>query len=234
MDDGAVAQFTAITGTSADTAAQFLGLADGDIQAAMELFFTAGGDEALPPSQPSHTPSLPPPQHPSVGYRQDEGGLIHLDSDEEEVPSDGDADLRQQDSRRTAPSSRSGARISTTSTLRMDQAAVMDDDEAMARRLQEEIYGGAGVSSGVDAEGIRAPMGRRTETLVGPGSFDPEDPDEMRAALYHQMQARRQPRSRGKHVTADPSIQALLIDSQATVQASSINRVRHRSGTKLM
>lgn len=233
MDDGAVAQFTAITGTSADTAAQFIALADGDIQTAMELFFTAGGDEALPPSQPTHTPSLPPPQYPSVGYRQDEGGLIHLDSDEEEVPSDGDADPGQQDSRRTAPSSRLAARTPTTSTHRMDQAAVMGYDEAMARRLQEEIYGGAGVSGGVDAEGIRAPMGRTTETLVGPGSFDPGDPDEMRAALYHQMQARRQPRSRGKYATAHPSIQALLTDPQAIVQASSINRVRHRSGMKL-
>ena len=197
MDDGAVAQFTAITGTSTDTAAQYLGLTDGDIQTAVELFFAAGGDENVPPSQPSHTPSIPPPQHQSAGYRQDQGGLIHLDSDEEEVQSDGDAGLRYQDLRRSAPRSDSAARAPTTLIQRAGQAGDMDDDEAMARRLQEEIYGEAGVSGEVDADGIRAPMGRRTETLVGPGSFDPSDSDEMRAALWQQMQARRQPRSRG-------------------------------------
>jgi hypothetical protein len=46
-----------------------------------------------------------------------------------------------------------------------------DDDEAMARRLQEEMYGGPG---GVpDEDEVRAPMARTTETLVGPGAdFD--------------------------------------------------------------
>jgi thioredoxin-related protein len=68
----------------------------------------------------------------------------------------------------------------------------IEDDEAMARRLQEEMYGGAGRSGGggtdYDEEGIRAPMARTTETLVGPGSGDwRNDPSEMNTAIAHQM-----------------------------------------------
>lgn len=40
-----------------------------------------------------------------------------------------------------------------------------EDDEAMARRLQEEMYGATG-----QEEDIRAPIARQTETLVGSGS----------------------------------------------------------------
>lgn len=79
----------------------------------------------------------------------------------------------------------------------------VDDDEAMARRLQEELYGAPGNGRGgaemVDEHGYRAPIGRTTETLVGPGSFDPTDGDEMRAAVMEQVAARRQPpRHRGE------------------------------------
>ncbi|KAI6794940.1 hypothetical protein KC327_g17321, partial [Hortaea werneckii] len=80
------------------------------------------------------------------------------------------------------------------------QGASFEDDEAMARRLQEEMYGsggggGAGGGMGdVDPEtGVRAPMARTTETLVGPGSGDwRDDPEEMNAAIFEQMQRRRQ------------------------------------------
>jgi hypothetical protein len=71
-----------------------------------------------------------------------------------------------------------------------------EDDEAMARRLQEEMYGaggagGAGAGFGdVDEEGVRAPMARTTETLVGPGSDWRDDPNEMQAAIGEQMEAR--------------------------------------------
>lgn len=47
------------------------------------------------------------------------------------------------------------------------QSAGVEDDEAMARRLQEEMYGGSG-----QEETIRAPIARQTETLVGPGAPD--------------------------------------------------------------
>ncbi|KAK3718930.1 UBX domain protein Ubx2 [Vermiconidia calcicola] len=77
----------------------------------------------------------------------------------------------------------------------------MEDDEAMARRLQEEMYGaggggGAAGAGDLDEEGVRAPMARTTETLVGPGSEwrDRDDPNEMQAAIAEQMMARSQRR----------------------------------------
>jgi thioredoxin-related protein len=70
-----------------------------------------------------------------------------------------------------------------------------EDDEAMARRLQQEMYGAGGGGGGaglgdVDEEGVRAPMARTTETLVGPNSDWRDDPNEMQAAIGEQMEAR--------------------------------------------
>lgn len=81
--------------------------------------------------------------------------------------------------------------------------ASIEDDEAMARRLQEEMYGGAGRGAAggmgdLDEDGVRAPMARTTETLVGPGSGDwRQDPNEMQAAIAEQMMARQRMRQRG-------------------------------------
>lgn len=75
-----------------------------------------------------------------------------------------------------------------------------EDDEAMARRLQEEMYGGRGLGGAAgdaDAEGVRAPMARTTETLVGPNSDWRDDPSEMRAAIAEQMMARQRRRPAG-------------------------------------
>ncbi|KAK7727651.1 UBX domain protein Ubx2 [Botryosphaeria dothidea] len=62
----------------------------------------------------------------------------------------------------------------------------VEDDEAMARRLQEEMYGAGGPSA--ESE-VRAPMARTTETLVGPGGG--YDEDDMHTAIMAQMNARR-------------------------------------------
>lgn len=74
-----------------------------------------------------------------------------------------------------------------------------EDDEAMARRLQEEIYGGGSAARGAgdefDAEGVRAPMARTTETLVGPNADWVNDPNEMRAAVAEQLRERQQRRA---------------------------------------
>ncbi|KAF2209871.1 hypothetical protein CERZMDRAFT_46330 [Cercospora zeae-maydis SCOH1-5] len=72
----------------------------------------------------------------------------------------------------------------------------LEDDEAMARRLQEEMYGGPGGNRGGEDE-VRAPIARTTETLVGPGSyggFDPSDPGQMNAAITEQLMRRNQMR----------------------------------------
>ncbi|GIZ49226.1 hypothetical protein CKM354_001226100 [Cercospora kikuchii] len=73
----------------------------------------------------------------------------------------------------------------------------VEDDEAMARRLQEEMYGGPGGSSRGGEDEVRAPIARTTETLVGPGSyggFDPNDPGQMNAAIAEQLMRRNQMR----------------------------------------
>lgn len=62
-----------------------------------------------------------------------------------------------------------------------------DDDEAMARRLQEEMYGGPGGPANEDE--VRAPMARTTETLVGPGA-DFDSGEDMHADILSQLRAR--------------------------------------------
>lgn len=89
------------------------------------------------------------------------GEVIHLDSDDE----DDDVAIPQ----------------------RPNQS--VEDDEAMARRMQEELYGSGG-RGGDDAAEVRAPQARTSETLLGPGADWRDDPDEMNAAIAEQMAAR--------------------------------------------
>jgi len=73
---------------------------------------------------------------------------------------------------------------------------LVEDDEAVARRMQDELYGSAGRGGGAgdgedDLTGdVRAPQARTTETLLGPGVDWRDDPDEMNAAIAEQMAAR--------------------------------------------
>ena len=155
MDGDVVAQFTEITGSKPELAAQYLQLADFNIEQAVQLFFENGGapltDEPLPststPQQSSHA----------------DGGVVHVDSDDDITI----------DETRSAP--RNHPSHGTT----------FEDDAAMARRLQEEMYGGRDAE-----EGVRAPMARTTETLVGPeADFDDGD---MHASILGQLRARQQ------------------------------------------
>jgi hypothetical protein len=69
--------------------------------------------------------------------------------------------------------------------------ASLERDEEMARRLQEEMYG----NTGAEAEtGVRAPITRTTETLVGPGSnWEPSNDEDLDAMIQEQLAARRRP-----------------------------------------
>lgn len=85
------------------------------------------------------------------------------------------------------------------SRVQPPSGASYEDDEAMARRLQEEAYGAGAIGSGgVDEDGVRAPIGRTTETLVGGPADWRSNPDEMRAAIADQMMARSQRRTAGR------------------------------------
>lgn len=68
------------------------------------------------------------------------------------------------------------------------QGSIFEDDAAMARRLQEEMYSGPDTS-----DGVRAPMARTTETLVGPEAD--YDDDDMHASILGQLRARQPRRS---------------------------------------
>ena len=210
MDEDLIAQFASITGSSPTLAAQYLRLADNNTEQAIELFYANEGADLESSSQPphlSHPPPVPAPSTRPTGHRrgyQDEDGVVHLDSDQEDqdyFEDDNDDEAVRQNPQQPSTAGRAASALQTSfnATPPTGQAPIaVDDDEALARRLQEEFYGAPGRSSGggaemVDEHGYRAPIARTTETLVGPGSFDPADEDEMRAAITERMAARRQP-----------------------------------------
>lgn len=79
----------------------------------------------------------------------------------------------------------------TGATSRLHRSDV-EDDAAMARRLQEEMYG--------QPEEVRAPMARTTETLVGPGSnWGPGNGDEEDVDAQVREQMARRAANRGRN-----------------------------------
>lgn len=90
-----------------------------------------------------------------------ESGVVHIDSDT-------DDDVRPGQARPAQPAG----------------GGTFEDDAAMARRLQEEMYG----ERGADVEDeVRAPMARTTETLVGP---ETDLDDDMHSHILSQLRAR--------------------------------------------
>jgi len=119
---------------------------------------------------------------------------IPIDSDDE--MSDFDAGLQSNTPPRAQPST--------------------EDDEAMARRLQEEMYGAGGASAPDDE--VRAPMERRTETLVGPGANWGSHGEEDVPALIQEQLARRRNTTRPgifNQQTSRPSVWDNTADSSA-------------------
>lgn len=190
MDD-TVATFTAFTGATPEIARRYLGMTENNPEQAIQLFFdspdlASGMDRPSEPSQPPQprAPSIPRSTHPqsrstSLG-RQASHDVVHVDSDDE-VPMDVDEDDDGQSAARAAAA-----------------AADIEDDEAMARRMQEELYAGGDSSGGYDADGVRAPIARTTETLVG----GPDLPftDDMHAQAVQHMRARQQVRTAGMDI----------------------------------
>lgn len=207
MDDTALATFTSITGTTPDRATQYLRLTEGDLQQAIELFYANDGAElegpdSTIPGQISQAPTVPTSQTRPPGHRpayEDEDGVVHIDSDQD---SDIDVESTNRNSRQAttgAVRSASNPHTPSASAQPLQQASTdVDADEALARRLQEEFYGGAGGANGLDEDGIRAPMARTTETLIGPDSFDPDNAEDMHVAVLEQIRARHRPRPRGR------------------------------------
>lgn len=188
MDED-VEQFMAVTGTNEQVARGYLEISSGDPMQAIQLFFenpelqasfTAPAAAASGPAAPSRS-SRPAPATSSsrtrTTGREDAHGVIHIDSDDEpDIPMTED-DEDDEDVHAVA------------------RTAQEEEDAAMARRLQEEMYGENPGST--DADGVRAPIARRTETLAAPDmpwSID----DDRNAAILEQMRLRRTGLSQGK------------------------------------
>lgn len=161
MENDVVAQFTEITGSASEVATQYLQITDFNIEQAMQLYFESGGAPLTnePLTHPAATP-----QAPAQTLYEEQPEPVQIDSDS-------DIDTR------SVPEAHPSTTTAADSSL--------EDDAAMARRLQEEAYAGADRE---DEDGVRAPMARTTETLVGPGpDFDDDD---MHASILGQLRAR--------------------------------------------
>ena len=186
MDD-AVEHFMAFTGASADVARRYLGLTENNSEQAVQLFFDspelASGVDQPPPSAAPPIPTstrLQAGNTAAGGKTSKETDLIDLSDDEDDTTMDVDDEGEEEAASRAAAAAAA-------------HAADVEDDEAMARRMQEELYAGGDGSGGYDADGVRAPIGRRTETLVG-GPDGDWAPDDMHAAVLQQMRARQRQR----------------------------------------
>jgi UBX domain-containing protein 7 len=200
--DEAISTMSAITGATPQVARHFLNLTDGDAEQAIQLFFDSpdlSSGMAREPS-PALATQTQPPQH---RRSRDPPEIVNIDSDsDEDVPMDIDADMnddfpesRDSDSHPSPP-----AALPTYGSY--------EDDEAVARRMQEELYAGGDMAGDYNTQGVRAPLTRTTETLVGPGSeWTPED---MHEAVLQQMRARQQPRSR--MLSSHPKTPVLLLE----------------------
>lgn len=167
MDDSAVASFVGITDAAPHVASYFLNLTGNDVMQAVGLFYDSPDLVSNVSRQgEASTASATAQVGARGGDAADDHGLAHG------APSAGGVEDDEAMARR-----------------------LQEDDEAMARRLQEEMYGAQGGAGGdgVGEDGVRAPIARRTETLVGPNA-DWDDQDEVA-----QQMARIRQRQRGMY-----------------------------------
>lgn len=177
MDDDPVAQFMAITDQSAAVATGCLSMTEGDVMAAVNMFFEnpdiassfPQNDSAAAAASSSSRPQAATTASHNIG-REDESGVIHIDDDDDDiVPHDQDDSLAE-----------------------AERIAQENDDAAMARRIQEEMYGGSAPAT--DIEGVRAPIARTTETLVAPSGYGGMEDD---YDMLDQLRRRSRPRPSG-------------------------------------
>ncbi|PQE08766.1 UBX domain-containing protein [Rutstroemia sp. NJR-2017a BVV2] len=181
--DEAIAAFTSFTGQTEDVARRYLGMTDNNPEQAVSLFFEApdlgGSNDNAPQQSATAGPTSTRPVPSSTRPREDSDGVVHLDSDDDDMDM-GDDNFGEEDN-------------AAAQAAALARAADVEDDEAMARRMQEELYAGADSSGGFDADGVRAPIARTTETLVGgPGGWEADD---MHDTVLEQIRARAQGRA---------------------------------------
>ncbi|KAK7907994.1 hypothetical protein PG985_015297 [Apiospora marii] len=213
MDED-VAQFQAITGTDSEQVARgYLEISGNDPMQAIQLFFenpelaSSFTTQANNPSS-SHPPSAAQPRAPSG--RQDDHGVIHIDSDDDDNDAAADVEMTQPLDHRshiTIPDNDGHDHENIAALARQAQE---DEDAAMARRLQDDMYSqdpGA-------VDGVRAPMARTTETLVAPDPSWSLDDDDREAAVLEQLRRRQQ--SRNNRPTQNPFSQSVWDEPSAS------------------
>ena len=168
--DEAIATVVAVCGTSTELAAQYVQLADGDPNQAVQLFFENGGVDLAGPTSRPHPPA---PSRPIGDARHP----IDVDA-EENILDDNEPEI-------------TGFHKAT-----QRPAGDYEDDEAMARRLQNEMYG-----EGTAEEDVRAPIARQAETLVGGYAADlpPMSGPAYSSAVEDRMQAIERRRHQGRY-----------------------------------
>ncbi|KAG9250333.1 uncharacterized protein F5Z01DRAFT_666489 [Emericellopsis atlantica] len=179
MEQESISMFCGITGASTEVAQGFLNLSNNDVSRAIELFFE---NPELASNVQTSVPSRPAATSGTTTTREGSREIIQIDSD--------DDDIMQVDDESDQDDGQAAAQ-------RAAAMAQEDEDAAMARRLQNELYGeGGGQSGGADGmgeDGVRAPIGRTTETLIAPNPAwaDEEDDGGAHAAFLEQIRRRR-------------------------------------------
>lgn len=199
MDSEAISTFCSITGASTDVAQSFMQLSGNDVSRAIELFFE-NPDLASSVQTAGNPAREPQTTSTSRTGRQDPSGVIHIDSDDDDSMNIDDGDSDGEDGRAAAAYAAN--------------LAQEEEDAAMAKRLQEEMYQGqsSGAGGPVDEDGVRAPIARTTETLVAPDpAWGPLDDGEMEMNFLNQMRRRRM--AQGRCSLSNPSVtQAYVAD----------------------
>ena len=181
MDD-LVAQFTAVTSANPERAAQYLRLTEGNLEQAIQLFYDSPALDLGTSDATSYAGSRPSAERTAErqSYKEDEEGIVHIDSEDEASESmDIDGGTHSSHIHRPNPSS--------SINHRTIEEPEYEDDEAIAQRLQNEMY-----ETREGMEEVRAPIARVSETLVGPGTDWGADEDD----LSHTEMLARQRRAR--------------------------------------
>lgn len=163
--EGQIAQFMSITDCTQQKAESYLKVSDYDLEQALQLFFDTGGAD-MEASTPAPFVTSPFPTRPPFGTDP-------IDDDATDIE---DEDMREamRASEQNPPARPAGRGVGS-----------FEDDEAMARRLQEELYGTAsGEASGGVENGVRAPIAKTMETLVDEGDFEFPPPRAVRGGQY--------------------------------------------------
>lgn len=171
--DEAIATVVSVCGTTPDLAARYVQLADGDANQAVQLFFESGGADLFGSSS-----SQNPPSHTTPHQTGDARDPIDVDA-EDNISDDNDPEV-------------TGFRRTTQLP-----PADFEDDEAIARRLQNEMYSGRDSMN----EDVRAPIARQAETLVGGyGGTLPMTGSEYSSAVEDRMRTIERRRQQGEYL----------------------------------